>query len=109
MRTRSEDHPQSRNYFITLTEEHASLRPPEFAAAFLRELGHVAAGRPPESSWPTERREAAEFRELIEARADLMVWKWGLKELSLAFLRGAYPPHRVDIIVERLEAMDTDE
>jgi hypothetical protein len=109
MRTRSDDEGDSRRYRIILTEDHASLDQEEFAACLLRELGHVAAGIPPEACWPTDRREAAAFKELIEAKADLMVWKWGLKELSLLFLRNAYPPHRADSIIERLESMERDE
>jgi hypothetical protein len=96
-------------YVVTVAEYHGELDQREFAAQFVRELARVASGTPPEASWPTDRRAAAEFRERLEAHADLLVWKWGLKELNLLFIRTAYPAHRAETLIQLLEKMAAGE
>ncbi len=76
-----------------------------FIASFLREIAQAAAGRPPEEEWPTKRGERSRFREMLENQADLMLWKWGLREQDIRFLTATYPPHRVDEIVEAIDEM----
>lgn len=94
-----------RRYIITIYEEHQSWPENRFIAGFIRELGHAAANRPPESRWPKSRKERAEYREKLEHRADAMVWKWGLKELSIAHMSVTYPAHQVERIIEGVEAV----
>jgi len=99
MSTRSAGPPDRRRYTVTVFEEHQSWAENHFLGAFLRELGHVVGGRPPEEEWPSSRAERALYKEMLECRADAMVWKWGLKHYSLSYLHATFPPHWVDRIV----------
>jgi hypothetical protein len=102
MRTSSEGPPEARTYTIMVFREHEEWSENHFLGAFLRELGHVVAERPPESEWPTPRGERSRFREKLEYRADAMVWRWGLRHYSMSHLTATYQPHWVDRIVEEI-------
>jgi hypothetical protein len=95
----------TRTYLITMHSEHLDWPDKDFIGAFLRELGHVEGRRPPEDEWPIPRAERSKFREILECRADAMVWRWGLKEYSLAHLNRTYPAHWMERIVADIEAM----
>ncbi len=99
MRTMSEGPPDSRAYIIMVFQEHRDWAEDHFVGAFLRELGHVVAQRPPESEWPATRGERSRFREKLEYRADAMVWGWGLRHYSMSHLTATYPLHWVERIV----------
>jgi hypothetical protein len=105
----SEDLAGGRFYTIVVHHEHIGWPKELFIGAFLRELGHVVAGRPPESQWPTERPERARFRERLECAADAMVWKWGLKDYSMRFLQATYPTHRAQAIADDIDKMLREE
>jgi len=102
MRTRSEGPPEARTYTIVVFREHGEWSENHFIGAFLRELGHVVAQRPPESEWPTTRGDRSRFREKLEYRADAMVWRWGLRHYSMSHLTATYPPHWVERIVTEI-------
>jgi hypothetical protein len=105
MRTKSEGPPEARTYTIMVFREHAEWSENHFLGAFLRELGHVAAERPPESEWPEARGDRSRFKEKLECRADAMVWRWGLRHYSMIHLTATYPAHWVDRIVAEIDKM----
>lgn len=105
LRTTCTGPPSAREYTIILYQEHFDLPRDHFIGAVLRELGHVVANMPPEHEWPVERSDRAEFRENLETRADALVWQWGLKEYSLAYLHGTFPPHWVERIVKDIQQL----
>lgn len=102
MKTRTSGPPSCRSYEITIYEEHHELPDDLFAASFLRELGHVAAQRPPEREWPEARLERAHFKEALENRADAMVWRWGLRHLNIRYITATFPPHRIDGLIQSI-------
>ncbi len=97
-----------RRYEITVFEGLEDWSEAVFIGTFLRELGHVAAERPPENEWPEERRDRALLKERIECVADAMVWNWGLKEYSVAHISAVYSPHRVPEILADVEKTARD-
>jgi hypothetical protein len=103
MKTSSSGTGSSRTYTITFYEEHGSWQEDLFLGSLLRELGHVAAGRPPENEWPLATGDRARFREALECRADSMVWRWGLKDYSMIHLNATYPSQWVERIVQDIE------
>jgi hypothetical protein len=103
MRTESSGPVYAREYSIVLYEEHLSLPEDPFVGAVLRELGHVVGQIPPEEEWPPTRVDRAQFKERLENLADAMVWRWGLKRYSLAYLNTTFPPHWVERIVGDIE------
>ena len=103
MRIESSGPAAERAYTIVVYQEHLGWPEDLFIGAFLRELGHVVAERPPEREWPTQRAERAQFRENLENRADAMVWRWGLKHYSIRHITATYPSHRVDEILAAIE------
>lgn len=105
MRTTSSGPADNRLYSIVVLEEHGTWLEDRFIAALLHELGHVVARLPPPEEWPTSRAERAQFKEMLECRADCMVWKWGLKEYSMCYLTSTYPAHRIEAIVAQIEEM----
>lgn len=102
MSTRSEGPPKQRRYTIVLYEEHARWPEDHFLGGLLRELGHVVAKRPPEDEWPKVRGERAHFKEMLECRADAMVWRWGLRHYNMSYLAATFPQHWVDRIVKQI-------
>jgi hypothetical protein len=102
MKTTSEGASEARRYTITIYQEHVGWSEDLFIGAMLHELGHAAARRPPEEEWPLDRRERAEFKEHLEARADAVVWKWGLRHYSMRYLTATYPEHHVERIVQAI-------
>ncbi|MBM4325864.1 MAG: hypothetical protein FJ118_01760 [Deltaproteobacteria bacterium] len=102
MKTKSEETPEIRRYAITMHKEHMEWSEDLFIGAMLHELGHVAARRPPEQEWPRGKKERAEFKERLEARADALVWKWGLRHYSMRHLTATYPEHYVERIVKAI-------
>jgi hypothetical protein len=105
MATRSQGPADAREYSIVVREEHLSWPKDLFIGAFLRELGHVVARRPPETEWPQSRGERARYKEHLELRADAMVWRWGLRHYSMIHLAATYPEHWVTKIVEEIEKL----
>ncbi len=105
MRTESSGPPAARKYRIVLYEEHAGQPEDLFLGEFLRQLGHVVGRRPPESEWPSSRAERARFKASMEAHADALVWKWGLRHYSMIHITAAYPSHWVDTIVAEIEQL----
>lgn len=99
MSTRSQGPPDARTYRIMLYEEQQEWAEDLFLGAFLRELGHVVAQRPPEPEWPKSRGDRARYKERIEYMADAMVWRWGLRHYSMRHLTATYPQHWVEKIV----------
>jgi hypothetical protein len=99
MSTRSKGPPEARTYRIMLYEEQQEWPEDLFLGAFLRELGHVVAERPPEDEWPKSRGDRARYKERIEYLADAMVWRWGLRHYSMRHLTATYPQHWVERIV----------
>lgn len=99
MSTKSQGLPDARTYRIMLYEEQQEWPEDLFLGAFLRELGHVVAQRPPEDEWPKSRGDRARYKERLEYIADAMVWKWGLRHYSMRHLTATYPPHWVEKIV----------
>lgn len=102
MFTRTDGPPKRRRYTIFLYEEHGSWSEDRFLGALLRELGHVVAERAPENEWPEGRGERARFKEMLECRADAMVWSWGLRHYSMSYIAATYPQHWVDRIVKQI-------
>ncbi|MBI5568673.1 MAG: hypothetical protein HY914_01875 [Desulfomonile tiedjei] len=109
MRTESRGSAAKSEYTIIVYQEHLGWPEDLFMGAFLRELGHVVAERPPEPEWPTQRGERARFKELLENRADAMVWRWGLRHYSIRHITATYPSHRVDQILAAIEQVLLDE
>lgn len=105
MATSTEGGADRRRYTIVIYDEHQMWPEDRFLGAFLRELGHVAAERPPEDEWPAGRGDRARYKEHLECRADAMVWSWGLRHYSMSHLNATYPPHWVDRIVEDISRM----
>jgi hypothetical protein len=99
MSTRSQGPPEARTYRIMLYEEQQEWSEDLFLGAFLRELGHVVAERPPEVEWPKSRGDRARYKERLEYVADAMVWRWGLRHYSMRHLTATYPKHWVEKIV----------
>lgn len=102
MATRSEGKARKPQYIISIRDEHLKLDEDLFTASLLREFGHVVAKRPHDSQWPSGRAERAAFRERLEARADAMVWRWGLRHYSMRFLMATYPEHHLERILEEI-------
>jgi hypothetical protein len=102
MATKSKGAVRKRQYVVVTYPEHAEWSENRFIGAFLRELGHVVAQRPPEEEWPVSRGDRARFKERLEYQADAMVWRWGLRHYSMSFLSATYPPHWVERIVEEI-------
>jgi len=109
MSTASSGPAGNRLYSIAVLEEHGTWPEDRFIAAFLHELGHVVAKLPPRAEWPTSRAERAQFKEMLECRADSLVWKWGLREYSMRYLDSTYPAHRIEAIVAQIERMIEDD
>lgn len=105
MRTKSEGPSGSRRYIIKVYEEQEGWPEDLFIASFLRELAHVVAGLPPEAEWPTSRPERSRYKEMLECRADALVWQWGLRQYSMVHLKATYPAHRLDAIIADIEKM----
>ncbi len=105
MATRSNGPADARTYSIVVREEHLSWSEDLLIGAFLRELGHVVACRPPETEWPQSRGERARYKEHLELRADAMVWRWGLRHYSIIHLTATYPEHWATKIVEDIGKM----
>ncbi|MFH0960185.1 MAG: hypothetical protein V1897_15940 [Pseudomonadota bacterium] len=105
MKTRSENCSGQLIYTLTVCNEAQDWDEDRFLGSFLRELGHVVAMLPPECEWPTNRGERARFRELVECKADAMVWKWGLRHYDIIYLSATYPSHWVDKIVNDISLM----
>jgi hypothetical protein len=105
MSTASSGPADNRLYSIVVLEEHGTWPEDRFIAALLHELGHVVAKLPPQAEWPTSRAERAQFREMLECRADSLVWKWGLREYGMLYLDSTYPAHRIEAIVAQIEEM----
>ena len=105
MKTRTESYLGRLIYSITICDEAQHWEEDRFLGSFLRELGHVVAMLPPESEWPTDRGERARFRELVECKADALVWKWGLRHYDIIYLGATYPSHWVDKIVNDISLM----
>jgi hypothetical protein len=99
MSTRTEGQTGSRQYTITVYHEHGDWPEARFIGAFLRELGHVVAQRPPEEEWPVARAERAKFKEQLENRADAMVWRWGLRHYNMTYITATFPEHWVEPIL----------
>jgi hypothetical protein len=99
MSTSSRGPAGAREYAIVLHEENQDWTEDLFLGAFLRELGHVVAQRPPEVEWPQTRGDRARYRERLEYVADAMVWRWGLRHYSMRHLAATYPEHWVERIV----------
>lgn len=109
MQTRPEGTHDARSYTVILYEEHLQWPDDVFIGAFLRELAHVIAERPPETEWPASRGERARFKERLECRADATVWKWGLKDYSVGYITAIYPKHWVDAILNQIDKMLLEE
>jgi hypothetical protein len=109
MKTRTAGPCSDRQYTIVVYHEHLGLPEDLFLGSFLRELGHVVAQLPPENEWPATRGDRARFKERAENKADAMVWRWGLKHLSMRHLFGTYPTHRAELIVEAIENLLAEE
>jgi hypothetical protein len=109
MQTRTEGSVGRRKYTIVVYREHFQWPEDLFIGAFLRELGHVVAERPPETEWPTSRGDRSRFREKLECRADAMVWRWGLRHYNIRFLTATYPEHWVKTIIEQIGKMLLEE
>lgn len=103
MSTRSEGPSGRRRYSIVSYQEHGEWPEDRFIGAFLRELAHVAAQRPPEEEWPLPRAERARFKERLEHRADAMVWRWGLRHYSMSYITATFPAHWVEPILAGIE------
>lgn len=103
MRTQADGPREDRRHTIIVFREHLEWPEDLFLGALLRELGHVVGNRPPESEWPEARSERTRFKELLENRADAVVWKWGLRHYNMRFLAATYPPHRLDDIIAAIE------
>jgi hypothetical protein len=99
MSTKSQGPADDRTYRIMLYEEQQEWPEDLFLGAFLRELGHVVAERPPEDDWPKSRGDRARYKERLEYVADAMVWRWGLRHYSMRHLTATYPQHWVERIV----------
>lgn len=99
MSTASRGPADARVYTITVHEENQGWPEDLFLGAFLRELGHVVALRPPETEWPQSRGDRARYKERLEYIADAMVWRWGLRHYSIRHLTATYPEHWVERIV----------
>jgi len=102
MSTRAEGPPMKRHYIIVAYMEHHAWPEDRFLGAFLRELAHVVAQRPPEEEWPAARADRARFKERMELRADAMVWRWGLRHYSMSYLVATFPEHWVERIVDQI-------
>ncbi len=109
MATSTEGPASSRRYTIVVYDEHQTWPENHFIGAFLRELGHVVAERPPEDEWPPGRGDRSRYKEKLECRADAMVWNWGLRHYSMSHLSATYPPHWVDRIVEDISKTVLDD
>jgi len=105
MKTSTQGAEPNRQYTVTIYEEHAHWSEDTFIGALLRELAHVVASRPPESEWPASRGDRARYKEMLECRADAMVWQWGLRHYSMAHLSATYPQHWVDKILQDISKM----
>lgn len=105
MSTRTEGSIHQRRYTIVIYPEHRDWPEDRFIGGFLRELGHVVARRPPETEWPLSRAERSRYREALECRADAVVWRWGLRHYSMAYLTATYPSHWVDRILDQIGKM----
>jgi hypothetical protein len=105
MTTISQGPLRKREYTITIHEENQEWDEDLFIGAFLRELGHVVAQRPPESEWPQSRGDRARHKERLEYIADAMVWRWGLRHYSIRHLTATYPEHWVERIVDEIGKM----
>jgi len=103
MSTRTEGSSGRRRYSIVLYQEHGEWPEDRFIGAFLRELGHVVAQRPPEEDWPVARADRAAFKEQLEHRADAMVWRWGLRHYSMSYITATFPAHWVEPILAGIE------
>jgi len=102
MRTKTQGPPDDRKYAISMQEEEVAWPEERFLGSFLRELGHVVAQRPPESEWPEARGDRSRFRERLEAIADAMVWRWGLRHYNMSHLAATYPAHRLEMIITQI-------
>jgi len=102
MATRTEGPPKKRHYTIVAYLEHHAWPEDRFIGAFLRELAHVVALRPPEEDWPSARADRARFKERMELRADALVWRWGLRHYSMSYLVATFPQHWVERIVDQI-------
>jgi hypothetical protein len=109
MKTQTRGSGSARRYTIIVYHEHFTWPKDLFIGAFLRELGHVVAERPPEDEWPADRGARARFKERIENLADAMVWRWGLRHYSMRQLYATYPSHRVEQIVAAIEKIVAEE
>ncbi len=99
MSTKTQGPPGAREYRIMMYDEQQEWPEDLFLGAFLRELGHVVAQRPPEDEWPRSHGDRARYKERLEYIADAMVWKWGLRHYSMRHLTATYPRHWVERIV----------
>jgi hypothetical protein len=102
MSTKTDGPAHKRKYTIFLYSEHTHWPEDHFIGALLHELGHVVAQRPPESEWPVSRAERARFKEMLESRADAMVWRWGLRHYNICYLCATYPEHWVHRIINNI-------
>jgi len=102
MSTKSEGRARKRKYGVLTYAEHATWPEDRFIGAFLRELAHVVAEKPPEDEWPIARGDRARFKERLEHSADAMVWRWGLRHYSMSYITATYPHHWVDRIVDEI-------
>jgi len=109
MKSTSDGPSDARHYTITIFEELQELPEDLFVASFLRQLALVAEEIPPEEDWPAQRSQRSRLRELLEARADALVWDWGLKDQNLRFLAATYPPHIVEDIIASIESIRSGE
>jgi hypothetical protein len=105
MRTKAEGPSADRHYEITTFNEQLDWPEDLFIGALLRELGHVAAERPPESEWPQSRGDRARFKEHLEYVADATVWSWGLRHYSIRHINATYPAHWAEKIIEEVEKL----
>jgi hypothetical protein len=109
MTTKTSGQGPSESYGVVVRPEHKDWPEDRFIGAFLRELGHVVSRRPPEDEWPQTRGERSRYKEQLECRADTMVWRWGLRHYSMAYLAATYPAHWVDRIVDQISKMLLDD
>ncbi|MCA1962255.1 MAG: hypothetical protein LDL33_15865 [Desulfomonile sp.] len=109
MKVSSEGPTDARRYTITIFEELQELPEDLFIASFLRQLALVSEEIPPEEDWPAQRSQRSRMRELLEARADALVWDWGLKDQNLRFLEATYPPYIVKDIIASIEDVRSGE
>ena len=111
LRTFSKGPADQRTYTINLYEEHLDWDDNRLIGAFLRELAHVVIETPPLEEWPEAKDKKAEFKELSELKADVQLWRWGLRHYSMAFLWATYPDHwaeRIQADIERMLQEETE-